>query len=128
MFVVLNHESALHMHFATLNTQQNGFHLFNASNRILLKIGPFPASFFFFFVFSIQLIVHINFAYDWIRTLDSLCRRRPLYQLRHNHFPQIDSFPKRCKLLGRKIVPTKTLFKEMQNIVFEFAKGNKTFS
>ena len=52
-----------------------------------LKIGPFPASFFFIFVFSIQLKVHVNFAYDSIRTADLWSRKRPLYQLRYNHFP-----------------------------------------
>ena len=53
----------------------------------LKKIGPFPASFFFILVFSIQLIVQINFADDWIRTADLWCRKQPLYQLHHNHFP-----------------------------------------
>ena len=52
-----------------------------------LKIGPFPATFFIIFVFSIQLIVHINFADDWIWTADLRCWKWPLYQLRHNHFP-----------------------------------------
>ena len=36
--------------------------------------GPSPASFSFIFV-------HIKFADDWIRTVDLLCRKRPLYQL-----------------------------------------------
>ena len=56
-----------------------------------LKIGPFPASFFFIFVFSILLIVQLNFADDWVRTADLWCGKRPLYQLRHNHFPWIQS-------------------------------------
>ena len=51
----------------------------------LKKYGPFPAS-FFIFVFSIQLTVN-NFADDWIRTADLWCRKRPLYQLSHNHCP-----------------------------------------
>ena len=46
----------------------------SSSNTIRLsffkkQIGPFPASFFFIFVFSIQLAVNkysINFADDWI--------------------------------------------------------------
>ena len=65
-----------------------------------LKIGPFPASFFFIFVFSIQLIVHINFADDWIRTADLWFWKRPLYQLRHNHFPRghkVFEANKKCK-------------------------------
>ena len=41
-----------------------------------------------FSLFSIQLIVHIHFADDWIRKADIWCRKRPLYQLRHNHFPR----------------------------------------
>ena len=44
--------------------------------------------FFFIFVFSIQLIVHVNFAFDWIRTADPWCWKRPLYQLHHNHWPR----------------------------------------
>ena len=54
------------------------------------KNGPFPASFFFIFVFSIQLTVNkcsINFADDWIRTADLWYQKRPLYQLSHNHCP-----------------------------------------
>ena len=30
---------------------------------------------------------NINFADDWIRTVDLWCRKRPLYQLSHNHCP-----------------------------------------
>ena len=39
----------------------------------LLKNGPFPATFFFIFVFSIQLTANVQynfFADDWIRTVD----------------------------------------------------------
>ena len=53
--------------------------------------GPFPGSFFFIFVFSIQLTVNkcsINFADDWIRTADLWNRKRSLYQLSHNHCPK----------------------------------------
>ena len=57
------------------------------ANSFFLKIGPFPASFFFIFDFSIKLIVYINFTDDWIWTANLWCRKRPLYQLRHNHFP-----------------------------------------
>ena len=31
---------------------------------------------------------NINFANDWIRTADLWYRKRPLYQLSHNHFPK----------------------------------------
>ena len=31
---------------------------------------------------------NINFANDWIRTADLWCRKRPLYQLSHNHCPR----------------------------------------
>ena len=62
---------------------------------VFLKNGPFPASFFFIFVFSInsnwqQLTVNkcsVNFANGWIRTADLWYRKRPLYQLSHNHCP-----------------------------------------
>ena len=39
----------------------------------LFKIGPFTASFFFIFIFSIQLIVN-NIENDWIRTTDLTSR------------------------------------------------------
>ena len=53
-----------------------------------LKNGPFPASFSFIFVFSLQLTVnvkYINFADDWIQTSDLWSRKRPLYQLSRKH-------------------------------------------
>ena len=50
--------------------------------------GTFPASFFFTFVFSIQLMVHINFADDWTRTAYLWCRKRLLYPLHHSHGPR----------------------------------------
>ena len=53
---------------------------------IVFKDGPFPATFFFIFVFSIQLTVSkcsINFADDWIRTADLWYWKRPRYQLSH---------------------------------------------
>ena len=59
--------------------------------HIFLKKGPFPASFSFIFVFSIQLTVNVQyfFADDWIRTSDLLNWKRQLCQLRHNHCPSI---------------------------------------
>ena len=56
--------------------------------------GPFLASFSFIFVFSIQLTVNKCSIYkflhdDWIRTADLWYRKRPLYQLRHDHCPTI---------------------------------------
>ena len=48
-----------------------------------LKIGQFPASFFFIFVCSKQSIVN-KVADDYIRTADLWRRKRPLYQLRHS--------------------------------------------
>ena len=41
---------------------------------------------FFILVFSLQLIVHPNFANDWIRTADLWFWKQLLYQLRLNHF------------------------------------------
>ena len=50
------------------------------------KNGPFPASSSLFpsFQYSFE---YINFADDWIWTTDLWCRKRPLYQLSHNHCP-----------------------------------------
>ena len=45
------------------------------------QIAPFQLYFFFVFVFSIQLIVHINFADDWIRTAYLWCSIHKLYLL-----------------------------------------------
>ena len=56
----------------------------------ILKKWTIPGLFLFIFVFSIQLIINkcsINFADDWSRTADLWYRKRPLYQLSHNHFP-----------------------------------------
>ena len=58
----------------------------------LFKFGPFPTS-FFIFVVSIQLIVHKFFADEWIQTAGLWCQKRPLYQLRHNHFPLKEILP-----------------------------------
>ena len=49
-----------------------------------------PGLFSFIFVFSLQLTVHryyIKLVNNWIRTTD-VCRKGPLYQLRHNHWIQ----------------------------------------
>ena len=55
------------------------------TTKRFLKNGPFPASFFFIFVFSIQLTVKIV-QYKFCRWLDS--NRGPMvYQLSHNHCP-----------------------------------------
>ena len=53
---------------------------------VFIKNGPFPASFSFIFVLSIQLTVNVQynfFANDWIRTADLWNQKRLLYQLRH---------------------------------------------
>ena len=44
-----------------------------ATHTCFFKIGPFPDSFFFIFVFSIQFLIQLtvnNIADDWIRTAD----------------------------------------------------------
>ena len=51
------------------------------------KNGPFPASFFFIFVFSITVDSKCSikiFAEGWIQTADLWSQKRPLYQLSHN--------------------------------------------
>ena len=45
---------------------------------------PCLVSFFFIFVFSTQLVVN---KIDWIPRADLWCRKRPLYQLSINHWP-----------------------------------------
>ena len=55
-------------------------------NLVLMAIHSL---FFFIFVLSIQLIVHINFADDWIRTTDLWGWKRPLYLLHHNHYQDL---------------------------------------
>ena len=35
---------------------------------------------------------NVNFADDWIRTMDIWCWKQPLYQLSHNHCPEIFYF------------------------------------
>ena len=39
------------------------------------------------FSFQYRRMFNINFAKDWIRTVDIWYRKRPLNQLSHNHFP-----------------------------------------
>ena len=46
----------------------------------------------FIFVFSIQLIVHINFVDDCIRTVDLCCQKGPLNYQHHNHCPSLIQF------------------------------------
>ena len=67
----------------------HGSCLFVWSSCLVFINGPFPASFFFIFVFSIQLTINVWFKYadDWIRTEDLYCWKRPLYQLSQNHCP-----------------------------------------
>ena len=61
---------------------------------LLFLNGPYPTSFSLFSSFqctvdSKQMFnINIIFADDWIRTADLWYRKRPLYQLSHNHCPQ----------------------------------------
>ena len=65
------------------------------SYAMLTFVYDITSKFFFIFVFSIQLTLNncsvYKFADDWIRTADLWCRRRPLYQLSHNHCPSAPS-------------------------------------
>ena len=67
-------------------------------NLALKNLASIPDFAFFFkkwasFVFSIQWTVNkfsiLSFANDWIWTVDLWCRKRPLYQLSHNHGPYL---------------------------------------
>ena len=46
---------------------------------------PFLASFFFLFVIG-QYMFNINFANNWIQTVDLWNRKQPLNQLSHNQY------------------------------------------
>ena len=57
---------------------------------LLFQNGPFPASFFFIFVFSTvnsKYVKFKNLADDWIQTADLWYWKQPLCQLSHNHCP-----------------------------------------
>ena len=59
---------------------------------IFKKVGYSRPLFIYFSLFNAvysKKIFDINFADDWSRTLDLWYRKRPLYQLSHNHFPQL---------------------------------------
>ena len=80
----------INLHGSTTCDQQYNLNTKSTSlNNVtfIFKIGPFPASFSFIFVFSIQYKSTYKFCDDWIRTADLWCQKQPLYQLRHNHFP-----------------------------------------
>ena len=47
----------------------------------------FPGLFLFYFHLFIIQLFNIIFAEDWIQTVDPWIRKRPLYQLSHNHSP-----------------------------------------
>ena len=54
--------------------------LLNIMRTTFLKNGPIPA-FFIYLRLSIQLTKNVRYKYDWIRTADLWCQKRPLYQL-----------------------------------------------
>ena len=57
-----------------------------------------------------QLIVQINVADDWIWTADLRCQKRPLYQLRHNHFPWLKKQKTVDKLFFTQVYADNYLF------------------
>ena len=60
------------------------------NSRIFLN-GIFQAYFFFNLVFSIQWTLNkcsfYQFGLGWIQTADLWCKKRLLFQLSHNHYP-----------------------------------------
>ena len=74
-------------------------------NVPFLKNGPFAASFFLYFrLFYKQLTVNkcsIKVADDWIRTRVLWDCKRPLCQLRHNHFPFLYAVDKSNNYLSK---------------------------
>ena len=98
------------------------------------KDGPFPASFLYFRLFYKQLTVikcSIKVANDWIRTRVLSYRKRPLCQLRHNHFPHtgIVTF-----WFGTALYSTyseqyrsKKSYKRVQTILCNFVKKQNMF-
>ena len=55
------------------------------------------------FVFSIQLIVDLKFAIDWIRTMDLWCRKQLVYQLSHNLCPRYSFLSQRVFMEANKL-------------------------
>ena len=64
-------------------------------NKFFKKNWPYPASFCLYSSFQYTVDgkqmfnINLNIAYEWIRTEDLWYRKRPLYQLSHNHCPEI---------------------------------------
>ena len=59
----------------------------NLKTVLFLKKWAIHGLPFFIIVFSKQML-HKKFADDWNWTTDLWCRKRPLYQLSHNHCPK----------------------------------------
>ena len=71
----------------------------NQSYVLFLKIGHSRPLFLYFCLFYKQLTVNkcsIKVADDWIRTQVLWYQKRPLCQLRHNHWPIICAFNTSC--------------------------------
>ena len=60
-----------------------GVKIYHFSSEIFF--GQFLQSFGDFFLVTLDLMLYISIVYDWNRTADLLGRKRPLYQLCHNH-------------------------------------------
>ena len=52
-------------------------------------LGFFFLYFCLFNTVDCKQMFNINFEDDWIRTTDLWCRKQPLYQLSHNHYPKL---------------------------------------
>ena len=76
--------------------------------------GLFPASFFFILVFSIKVCRWL------IRTVDLWCRRRPHYQLSHNH--------NHCSTPNHKLVSIIQLVERATNSCFQISGENSKMS
>ena len=71
----------------------NYFDCLWCSNNLSSKMGHSRLLFLYFCLFNKidrkQMFHKILMMDDWSRTADLWCRKRPLYQLGHNHFPKI---------------------------------------
>ena len=66
----------------------------------------------------------INFADDWIQTADLRTRKRPLYQLSHNHCPR-NKYLIRLKYLIHKIGQTDSCVDHRVNCKVEASAGHE---
>lgn len=73
-----------------------------AVHVVLLLQWAIPGHFFYFRLFDTVNRIYLEFADDWIRTIELWCRNRPLYQLSQRHCPFLFCFA--FKFAEKKVV------------------------